>query len=108
MKKLVIAEPAARDLEEIVDYIALDNPVAAEGVYRGIVAVASKLPQFPALGRPGRHPDTRELSVSGLPYLIVYEVSAEMVTIVAVFHTARDLVRALRERMQGDQAATHG
>lgn len=99
MKKLVIAEPAARDLEGIVDYIALDNPSAAEGVYRGIVAAAQKLPQFPALGRPGRHPETRELSIPNLPYLIVYEVSVEMVTILAVFHTARDLSQALRERM---------
>ena len=83
-----------------MDYIALDNPVAAESVYHGIVAAAQKLPQFPALGRPGRHPETRELSVSGLPYLIVYEVSAEAVTILAVFHTARDLVQALQERIE--------
>lgn len=99
MKSLVIAEPAARDLEGIVDYIALDNPAAAEGVYRGIVQAARKLPQFPALGRLGRHPETRELSVSGLPYLIVYEVGVEAVTILAVFHTSRDLARALRDRM---------
>lgn len=99
MKNLVIAEPAARDLEGIVDYIALDDPAAAESVYRGIVQAARRLPQFPALGRPGRHPETRELSLSGLPYLIVYEVSAEAVTILAVFHTSRDLVQALRERM---------
>ncbi|WP_265501970.1 type II toxin-antitoxin system RelE/ParE family toxin [Paracoccus beibuensis] len=99
MKNLVIAAPAARDLEGIVDYIALDNPTAAEGVYRGIVEAARKLSQFPALGRPGRHPETRELSVSGLPYLIVYEVSAETVTILAVFHTSRDLAKVLRERI---------
>ena len=82
-----------------MDYIALDNPTAAEGVYRGIVEAARKLSQFPALGRPGRHPETRELSVSGLPYLIVYEVNADAVTILAVFHTCRDLAQALHERM---------
>lgn len=59
MKRLVIAEPAARDFEGIVDYIALDNPVAAEAVYRGIVEAAQKLSQFPAIGRPGRHAETR-------------------------------------------------
>lgn len=84
MRRLVIAEPAIRDLEGIVDYIAMDNPVAADGVYRGIVAAAQRLPQFPALGRPGRHPETRELSVSGLPYLIVYEVGNEVVTILGL------------------------
>lgn len=99
MRKLVIAEPAARDLEGILDYIALENPAAAEGVYRGIVEVARKLPQFPNLGRSGRHPNTRELSVSGLPYLLVYEVTIETVTILAIFHTSRDLAQALRNRM---------
>lgn len=99
MKPLVLAEPAARDLESIVDYIALDNPNAAEGVYRGIVAAAQSLTEFPALGRPGRHPDTRELLVSGMPYLIVYEVGPDAVIIVAVFHTSRHLPQALQERM---------
>lgn len=95
----MIAEPAARDLEGIVDYIALDNPVAAERVYRGIVSAVEKLPEFPVLGRPGRHPETRELSIADLPYLIVYEVGSEAVTILAVFHTSRDLAKALRDRI---------
>lgn len=99
MKQLVIAAPAARDLEQIVDYIALDNPIAAERVYRGIVQSVQQLSEFPSMGRPGRHPETRELSVVELPYLIVYEVRAEVVIILAVFHTARDLPRALHERM---------
>ena len=78
MKQLVIAEPAARDLAEIVDYIALDNPSAAEKVYRKITEAARRLPEFPALGRSGRHPQTRELSIPGLPYLIVYEVNPRL------------------------------
>ena len=86
-----------------MDYIAMDNPVSAENIYRGIVRTAEKLPEFPALGRPGRYPETRELSVSGLPYLIVYEVSSEAVTILAVFHTSRDLARALHERVREDR-----
>ncbi len=82
-----------------MDYVALDNPVAAEGVFRGIVRTAERLTDFPALGRPGRHPATRELGVAGLPYLIVYEVGAGVVTILAVFHTSRDLARALQDRV---------
>lgn len=101
MKLLLIAEPAARDLEGIVDYIALDDPTAAESVFRGIVNAAERLPQFPSLGRPGRHPETRELTIPGLPYLIVYEVGPDAVTILAVFHTSRDLAQALRDRLQG-------
>lgn len=60
---------------------------------------AGRLPQLPTLGRPGRHPETREFSLAGLPCLIVYEVGAGAVTISAVFHKSRDLSQALRERM---------
>lgn len=40
----------------------------------------------------------RELSLSALPYIIAYEADANTVTILAVFHTSRDLARALAER----------
>jgi len=98
LTRLVFAEPAERDLDSIIDYIALDNPGAAETVYRAIVATAERLTNFPEMGRSGRLPGTREFPVSSLPYLIVYEVGADVVTILAVFHSARDLARALAER----------
>ena len=96
--RLVFTEPAASDLDDIIDYIALDNPAAAERVFRAIVASSKRLSEFPGLGRPGRLSATREFAVTGLPYLIVYEVDAEAVTVLAVFHGARDLPRALAER----------
>ncbi len=96
--RLVFAEPAARDLDDIIGYIALDNPSAAEGVYRAIVAAAERLRDFPDIGHVGRLPETREWSVVSLPYVIVYAVGGGAVTVLAVFHSARDLARALRER----------
>lgn len=96
--RLVFAEPAERDLKDIIDYIAQDNPAAAEKVYRAIIASTERLTRFPEIGRVGRLPDTRELTVASLPYLVVYQVAAETVTILAVFHSARDLVRALADR----------
>jgi toxin ParE1/3/4 len=96
--RLVFAGPAARDLNSIIAFIALDNPRAAEKVFRAIRAAAERLVRFPEMGRPGRLPGTRELPVSSLPYLLVYEAGAALVTILAVFHTARDLARALAGR----------
>jgi len=96
--QLVFAQTARQDLRDIIDYIALENPAAAEKVFRAIVAVTRQLVDFPELGHAGRLPDTRELAVAGLPYLIVYQVARNAVTIIAVFHGARDLVRALAER----------
>ena len=96
--RLVFAEPAERDLDSIIDYIALDNPKAAEKVYRTIIAAARRLTKFPTMGRPGRLQETREFSLPSLPYMMVYQVGTEAVTILAVFHTSRDLARALIER----------
>lgn len=96
--RLVYADPAERDLGAIIDYIALDNPATAENVLRSIRDTADKLASFPDMGRVGRLPDTREFTVTGLPYLIVYQVGADTVTVLAVFHGARDLSKALTER----------
>jgi toxin ParE1/3/4 len=98
--RLIVAEPAARDLGDIIDYIALDNPTAAERVYRAISASAARLRDFPNIGHAGRLPGTRELSIQALPYVMVYAADAETVTILAIFHTARDISRALRERTE--------
>jgi toxin ParE1/3/4 len=96
--RLIFAEPAARDLNDIIDYIALDNRDAAEKVYRAIAAASERLTDFPEMGRPGRLPGAREFAVRSVPYLIVYEIDPNVVTILAVFHGARDLVPALAER----------
>jgi toxin ParE1/3/4 len=96
--QLALAEPAARDLDSIIAYIALDNPAAAETTFRAIVDVAGSLTDFPEMGQRGRLADTRELTVPGLPYQIVYRIDGDTVTVLAVFHTARDLARALSDR----------
>ncbi len=96
--RLRFAEAAAQDLKDIVSYIAQDSPNAAEKVYRAIVASAERVMEFPRVGRPGRLAGTREILVPSLPYLIVYEVDAEFVTILAVFHGARNLAQAFSGR----------
>jgi toxin ParE1/3/4 len=50
------------------------------------------------MGRPGRHPLTREFSVPDLPYVLVYQVGPTDVTLVAVFHSSRNLVQAMKDR----------
>ncbi len=96
--QVVLAEPAERDLTSIIDYIALDNPPAALNVFRRIEAAMRRLADFPELGRPGRLPGTREIRVSSLPYLIAYGATADRVTVFAIFHTARNLSKALEAR----------
>ncbi len=81
--------PAAEALERIADYIAQDNPQAAHRVVNTIYDRAQELEDFPFLGRVGRIEGTRELPVSGIPYLVIYRIVDDTVEIVSVFHTSR-------------------
>ncbi len=55
----------------------------------GLVASVDALRDHPNLGRPGRLTGTRELVVSGTPYVVPYRVLGDDVQILAVFHGAR-------------------
>jgi plasmid stabilization system protein ParE len=84
-------QPAHDDFLGIVEWIAANNPAAAATVGRKILAAVEQLEDFPFLGRPGRSPDTRELVISGLPYLAVYSIEAappRSVVILRVLHGA--------------------
>jgi len=66
---------ALQDLSNIRDYVRPRNPQAYERMYGAITTLCEQLGQFPFLGRPGRVTDTREFSVTGYPYVIVYTVN---------------------------------
>ncbi len=78
------------DLEEIEDYIAEDNPVAA---YELVLAIYQKtemvLGEFPYAGRPGRVDGTREFAVPGTAYVVAYQVRLDRVEVLAVLRGER-------------------
>jgi plasmid stabilization system protein ParE len=84
---------ALDDLQKQLTYIAADDPVAARRVVGRLRAAAAGLESF-ATGRPGRVTGTYEKSVTGLPYIIAYEIiphdAGEAIAILRVIHTARD------------------
>ncbi len=85
-------EAAKQDLEQINAYyteqagkrIAVDNVLA-------IIRSANALLEMPNRSRPGRVPNTRELVLPALPFLLPYRVVGNSVQILRVFHTARQL-----------------
>jgi toxin ParE1/3/4 len=83
--------PQARDdLAAIRDWIATDDERAAERVVSRLLQTAMMFGQFPLLGRVGQVEGTREFSVVGLPYLIVYVIASESdVDVLTVLHTRR-------------------
>ena len=68
---------AYNDRCEIFDYIELDNPTAAADVDERIRLAIEPLAQFPEIGRIGRVEGTRELGISGTPYIAVYQRNAD-------------------------------
>jgi addiction module RelE/StbE family toxin len=80
---------ARRDLSSVEAYIAKDNPTAAIDTVLKIIAAVETLASFADSGRPGRTPDTRELVITGLPYIVPYHVSNSIVVILRVYHTSR-------------------
>lgn len=51
-KRLIWTEPALQELDEIADYISLDNPVAAKKVVQKVFERLKKLKDHPQSGKP--------------------------------------------------------
>ena len=83
-------KPAADDLSLICDYTEERFGVKQAG--RTAVAIydsVDSLQHMPRRGRSGRKRGTLELAVSGLPFVIIYNVGNEAVEIVRILHGAR-------------------
>jgi len=80
---------ALADLDELMAYIAEENPEAATSVARKIWDTTQMLSHHPAMGKPGRVPETRELVIPGKSYIVPYRVVADQVQILRILHGAR-------------------
>jgi toxin ParE1/3/4 len=83
--------PAAGDLTQICDYIEKHASTAiARRVALSIYQHVGTLAEFPERGRTGRRPDTRELVLTGLPYIAVYRIGKDGVEILRILHGAQE------------------
>jgi toxin ParE1/3/4 len=82
--------PAAQDLYNITRHIRQDNPEAARRVAKTLYDGCASLRDFPHRGRKGRIEGTRELILSGLPYIVVYRIKEETVELGRIYHAAQD------------------
>lgn len=80
---------ALRDLDDAGDYIEQDNPQAAVEMARRVQEAVEYLESHPALGRAGRLGGTRELVVSGTPFIVIYRVRLDQIQVLRVLHHAR-------------------
>jgi toxin ParE1/3/4 len=80
---------AQSDLRHVKAYIKQHDPRPARETTRKIKQASRRLVDFPASGRPGRWPNTRELAVPGAPYILPYCVKDNELWILAVLHAAK-------------------
>ena len=80
---------ALDDLDEIYDYISKDNPKASQKIIQTIYDNIIILKSHPEMGRPGRVLGTRELYISGTPFIIPYRIKDNHIEILRIFHTSR-------------------
>ena len=70
---------AVRERESQLGCIAERNPWAAINMGDAVEAAVQQLAHRPQIGRPGRVERTRELVISGTPYILVYVITDEAV-----------------------------
>jgi len=80
---------ALENLDQEVEYVARDDPEAAARIVERIAMSLDRLAIYPASGRPGRVPGTRELVIAGTAYVVPYRVRGQIVEILRIFHGAR-------------------
>jgi toxin ParE1/3/4 len=86
---------AIRHLIAIRKYIERDSEGNAAAVAGWILDAIELLRTQPQMGRPGRLAGTRELVVSGTPYIVPYRVRRERLELLAVFDGCRQWPRRL-------------
>ena len=79
---------ALHNLDELAEYISQDNPEAASRTVQRLGEAVRRLSTYPKMGRPGRIQGTRELVVSGTPYVVAYRIANGRVDVLRVVHGA--------------------
>jgi toxin ParE1/3/4 len=87
--KLRWTEGAVEDLQSAHDYLEAESPKAALDTVDRVMSAVERLEQFPHMGRAGRVDGSRELVVTGTPFLVAYRLRNESIQILAVLHGAR-------------------
>ena len=94
MAEIAWTDEAQRWLEDIFEYIAADNPSAADATVQGIFERAQALAQHPEMGHRYPH-SSREVRILHYGHFrIAYLIKADGdVDILGVFHGALDITK---------------
>lgn len=95
MAEIIWTEPAIHELDEIADYIALDNPLAASELVQRVFAHVAQLADHPESGsRPLELKGSRYRQIVEPPCRIFYRINGESVIVLYVMRSERALKRS--------------
>jgi toxin ParE1/3/4 len=95
MAEIIWTEPALSELDEIADYIALDNPQAASELVQRVFQHVSQLADHPDSGsRPLELKGSRYRQIVEPPCRIFYRVDGDSVVILYIMRGERTLRRS--------------
>ncbi len=83
-------QPAVDDFTHICDYT--EDQFGAARARRTALAIyesVDSLRTMPHKGRGGRKPNTRELAIPRLPFVVIYRVRETVIEISRILHAAR-------------------
>lgn len=92
MARLIWTESALSDLNEIAEYVALENPLAARALVQRVFSAVERLERHPSSGKaPGELKGTRYREVVCGPCRVFYRHSKGEVHILYVMRSEREL-----------------
>jgi plasmid stabilization system protein ParE len=94
--KLRFAARAHRHLDEILSYIAFDNPGAAQSIVEHIESLLDKVLGFPDLGRMVFE-DLPHREMLAYPFRLIYRRTEQTIEVVAILRVEQLLRRSLLE-----------
>lgn len=97
--KYRISRQADADIERICDYIAQDNPDAADRLDERIHQTIKMLAKFPRMGHTRADvQDKRYLFWAIGKYIVAYRIERKELVVVRVLHGARDFAKLFRPK----------
>ena|SRR3990172_344219 len=93
-----LLQAAEEDFKEIITYITLDNPSAAETIAHKIEKSLSNLSTYPLIGKI---PNEEELATMGYRFLVVqnylifYTIEDQIILVHRIIHGAREFLSLL-------------
>jgi toxin ParE1/3/4 len=98
MKPAILSSTAREEFLEAIRWIARDDPSAAQALKIAVYRASANLGNHPLSGHVRielASPPVRFLSMTGFPYIIVYDPSLKPPVILRFLHGARDLPELL-------------